>query len=164
MSAAARPKPWGVSRQAKGREFDPAGSKSRLYPCRILHPTYLTGCAIMGTWGSSGEAIQKHNDIHKLDIMDWMISISFTDRSELAPTTDVEIILPYFTRYERVNVQFALELDVIAKPEWLYRLSLSELLPFFFLCFLYIHIVFYTMFHILPLFCIPQLFYRLDQC
>jgi hypothetical protein len=46
MSAAARPKRWGVSRQAKGREFSLPG-----FPGSNFAP-YLTGRAFKGTWGN----------------------------------------------------------------------------------------------------------------
>jgi hypothetical protein len=49
MSAAARPKCWGVSRQAKGREFNPTKVE-----CPAYFPPCLTGCAIQGTWGNLG--------------------------------------------------------------------------------------------------------------
>ena len=57
MSAAARPKRWGVSRQTKGEEFDSARG-------RTFHPTYLTGRATKGTWGNLGRQKEKRNDIH----------------------------------------------------------------------------------------------------
>jgi hypothetical protein len=58
MSAAARPKRWGVFRQAKGREFDPSRD-------RTFHPTYLTGRAIKGTWSNLGRQKEKEMKIHK---------------------------------------------------------------------------------------------------
>jgi hypothetical protein len=76
MSAAARPKRWGVFRQAKVRSHH-----------GLFTLSYLTGRAIKDTWSNLGEAEgKKIPDIHK-----W---IAF-DGSELVPTTDVENILTY---------------------------------------------------------------------
>jgi hypothetical protein len=47
MSAAARLKRRGVSRQAKGQELDSTKGQT-------FHPTYLTGLTIKGTWGNLG--------------------------------------------------------------------------------------------------------------
>jgi hypothetical protein len=77
MSAAARPKRWGVSHQATGRELDPSRVET-------FHPTFLMGRAIMGTWGNLEWQKEKEMIIHT-----W---ISFHG-SELVPTTDVKINL-----------------------------------------------------------------------
>jgi hypothetical protein len=69
MSAAARPKRWGDSRQAKGRESDST-------MVELFRPTYLTG---RGYLGLPGKARGKRNDA--------------SDGSELI-TTDFEITLP----------------------------------------------------------------------
>jgi hypothetical protein len=53
MSAADRPKRWGVSRQAKGREIDPTRVE---FLCSLLDRR-----AIKGTWGNLGK--QKGRDI-----------------------------------------------------------------------------------------------------
>jgi hypothetical protein len=80
MSAAAKPEPWGVSRQPKGRELNPTG---------VALFTLLTWRGVLlripgVAWGGKGE----RNDIHR-----WIAS----DGSELLPTTDVQFTLPYLT-------------------------------------------------------------------
>jgi hypothetical protein len=72
MSAAARPKRWGVFRQVKGSKFDP--TKFEIFT--LLN---LTGRTIKGTWGDLGRQKEIRNDIHE-----WIAS----DGSELVPTTD----------------------------------------------------------------------------
>jgi hypothetical protein len=81
MSAAARPKRWGVFRQVKGQKFDPS---------RVDYLPYLTGRASKGTWGNLGRQKEKEMTIHK-----WISS----DGSELVPTTDFKtyLTLPYLT-------------------------------------------------------------------
>jgi hypothetical protein len=71
MSAAARPKRWGVFRQAKGREFD----RTRVEVFTLLTRQGVLLRVPRVTWGG------KRNDTHK-----WIAS----DGSELFPTTDVE--------------------------------------------------------------------------
>jgi hypothetical protein len=56
MSAAARPKRWGLFRQAKGREFDLS---------RVKLLTLLYERAIKGTWGDLGRQKEKEMIIHK---------------------------------------------------------------------------------------------------
>jgi hypothetical protein len=78
MSAAARPKRWSVSRQAKGQEFGPTNFEFL---------TLLDGACYLGYLGYPGEAKGKRNDIHKLIA---------SDGSELIPTTEIKnnLILP----------------------------------------------------------------------
>jgi hypothetical protein len=88
MSAAARPKRWGVFPQAKGREFDSSG---------VELSTYLTGRATKGTWGNLGRQKEKEMKIHK-----WISS----DGSELVPTTDVKVnlTLPYLEPKSQTSI------------------------------------------------------------
>jgi hypothetical protein len=84
MSAAARPKPWGVFRQAKGRQFDP--TRVELFTLSTRWGALLRVPGV--TWEAEGE----RNDIHK-----WIAS----DGSEFVPTNDVEnnlFTLPYPAR------------------------------------------------------------------
>jgi hypothetical protein len=73
MSAAARPKRWGVSRQAKGREFDPT---------KVEFFTLLT-------WRGVLRRIFEETKGRRIDVHKWTAS----DGSEFVPTTDVKMNL-----------------------------------------------------------------------
>jgi hypothetical protein len=79
MSAAARPKRWGVSRQAKGQEIDPTS---------LNFLPYLTEAAIEGTWDNLGKQKEKEmTSIKGLRLMDQNWSQPMTLKMTLSVAT-----------------------------------------------------------------------------
>jgi hypothetical protein len=78
MSAAARPKRWGMSRRVKSHG---------LKPNRIEISTLLNGLAMEDTWGNLGRQKGNGNNLHNKGIK--------YNGSDMIPTTDITMTSPY---------------------------------------------------------------------